>query len=312
MLTKSASIPTANILPIRYTTSARNAFRLILSELTFSENKKLLLPAYIGITDREGSGVFDPVLETATPYEFYSVDRQLSANKEDLYGKIKSGEFRALLVIHYFGFCQNDMAEILELCRKYDVLVIEDCAHSLLSSVDQGELGHLGDFGFYSLHKIFATQDGGLLRVNNQAFSSLTTQEHHDQPAAETLETVARADLQAIRTIRRNNYLQLLNLTESIPSVEALYPNLGPKIVPHNFPILIADGRREEIYFDLIERGVPAIALYYRMIDPINDGGFTIALEVSQNILNLPVHQDVTSKDVEFISDALIAALDSK
>jgi len=161
MLVKSPKSVTDFVKLIQYTQAARDALQTILKAIDFSHDKRLLLPAYIGITDREGSGVLDPVELTETPYDFYKLDNKLGAIKNELYDLIRSGRYRALLVIHYFGFCQNDMAEIVALCKKYDVLLIEDCAHSMLSEEPEGQLGKIGDFSFYSIHKYLATKDGG-------------------------------------------------------------------------------------------------------------------------------------------------------
>ena len=311
ILTKSAENPNQCIKPLCFTKTARNAFQIILTEIDFSEGKKLLLPAYIGITDREGSGVFDPVLNTKTPHEFYALDLRLSAKKTDLHEKIASGDFAAVLIIHYFGFCQNDMEEITRLCRENNVLIIEDCAHSLLSENELGGLGSIGDFGFYSLHKILAVKDGGMLRVNNPRYKRLIESNPARLPSAQTLEDVSRADHEAIKKKRRENYTRLATLMQSGFGYEVMYPKLPPGIVPHNFPVLIAEGKREKVYFELIAKNVPAVALYYRMIAPIVSGKYEDSIAVSGSILNLPVHQDITLNDIDDVASVFLAVMNS-
>ena len=309
MLIKSPESQYSCVLPLQYSRTARAAFHIILKYLDFSSGKKLLMPAYIGITDREGSGVFDPVLETATPYEFYALDRKLSAIKDDLYGLIQSRKYKALLVIHYFGFCQNDMAEIVRLCRENDVVLIEDCAHAMLSDGPDGRLGRFGDFSFFSIHKFLATGEGGCLRVNNRDHRRLLRLPPPTRPKPTVLDMIARADLEAIREKRRSNYLGLLELIDDCPGIEILYPELPNGIAPHNLPITVKDAQREPLYFKLIDRGVPAIALYYRLIESIENGNYDDALYVSENILNLPVHQDIEAEDLELIARELKASL---
>ena len=305
MLTKSPELQNICTQPLQYSSAARISFRTILENLDFSSEKQLLLPAYIGITDREGSGVLDPVLQTNTPYKFYALDKNLSAIKKNLYDLIKSKKFRALLVIHYFGFCQNDMEEISCLCKKYDVMIIEDCAHTMLSVTPYGQLGKLGDFSFNSIHKILATDDGGCLRVNNIEYEELLKKPQRRRPKAETYNMIALADLDAIREKRRFNYLQLMELIKDYPGIEIMYPDLPEGIAPHNFPIIVENGKREEMYFKLIERGIPVVALYYRMIEPIISGNYSDSLYVSENILNLPVHQDIDIDDLLCIKKGL-------
>jgi len=287
--------------PIQFMGTARDALYRILKTLNFNEDKKLLLPSYIGVSDREGSGVFDPVQQTNTPYQFYTLDKKLSALKGELYNFISSGNYCALLIIHYFGFCQNDMNEIVSLCSKNNVLLIEDCAHSMLSEIPHGQLGTLGDFSIFSIHKFLATKDGGCLRVNNKDYEYLLQEPASTKPKLETLDTRTRSDLNAIREKRRNNYLYLTELIDNVSEIEIMYSELPVGIAPHNFPIIIKNGERESLYFKLIDSGVPVIALYYKMINPILEGDYRDSIYLSDNILNLPVHQDITAKDIQTI-----------
>jgi dTDP-4-amino-4,6-dideoxygalactose transaminase len=311
MLIKSPKSLYNCVQPLQYLNSARAALHTILENIDFSSGKKLLLPAYIGITDREGSGVLDPVQQTATPYEFYSLDRNLSALKDELYKLIKSKKYKALLVIHYFGFCQNDMAKIIKLCIQYDVLLIEDCAHTMLSEISSGQLGKLGDFSIYSLHKFLATKEGGCLRVNNKNYEHLLhlLLPPHAHPNSKTLDMLARADMKAIGEKRKYNYLCLLELINDCPGINIMYPELPNGIVPHNLPIIVKNGQREILYFKLIDNKIPVIALYYRIIEQIKEEFYEDSIYISNNILNLPVHQDIQQKDLKIIAQKLKESL---
>ena len=291
--------------PLQYSNAARESFRVILQALNFSVEKRLLLPAYIGITEREGSGVFDPVLETATPHDFYHVNHKLSAVREDLYERIRSGNYRALLVIHYFGFCQNDIQEIALLCKQNHVLLIEDCAHTMISSTSQGELGSFGDFCFYSLHKFLPVNDGGCLRINNPDYIHLLDSPPSSRAAIGTLDVAAKINLEAIREKRRTNYMHFLGMVKEIEELECMYPNLPDGITPLNFPVIMRVKKREQLYFKLIERGIPVIALYYRLIDPINEVEFPEEHFVSKHILNFPIHQDIELLELKKIAKVL-------
>lgn len=305
MLLKSPKSKHNCVYPLQFSSAARVAFQTILEHIDFTKDKKLLIPAYIGITDREGSGVFDPIEITATPYDFYVVDRKLSAIKDKLYDLIKSEKYKALLVIHYFGFCQNNMTEVVNLCKKHDVILIEDCAHAMNSEIPSGKLGQFGDFSFYSIHKFLATSEGGCLRINNKDYCQLLDLSPSSRPELETLDMLARANLETIGEKRRLNYLHLVEQINDIPNIEIMYPELSRGIVPHNLPIIVKGVNRESLYFELLDRGIPIIALYYRMIDPIKNGNYEDAIYLSENILNLPVHQDIEAADIEIIAREL-------
>ena len=84
-----------------FTLSARVGWRHLLYFLNIKSPDKILIPAYIGYTDREGSGVMDPINQTNTPFEFYSLDKRLSCNFEEVSQKLALGNIKLILVIHY-------------------------------------------------------------------------------------------------------------------------------------------------------------------------------------------------------------------
>ncbi|MFZ0793907.1 MAG: DegT/DnrJ/EryC1/StrS family aminotransferase [Candidatus Korobacteraceae bacterium] len=71
---------------------------------------------------------------------------------------------KALLVVHMCGRC-CDMDPILEIARRHDLRVIEDCAHAIESSYHRQPAGLMGDAGCFSFYptKNVATCDGGMV-----------------------------------------------------------------------------------------------------------------------------------------------------
>jgi len=141
--------------------------------------------------------------------------------------------------------------------------------------------------------------------VNNLEYGDLFRSKTASQPRLETMDMVLRSDLSAIREKRISNYLYLVDLISDFQNIEIMYPELPVGIAPHNLPIIVKNGDRESLYFKLIEQGVPVIALYYRMIEPIINGNCGASLYISENILNLPIHQDIDKEDLFFIKNAL-------
>ncbi|MDF1584575.1 MAG: dTDP-4-amino-4,6-dideoxygalactose transaminase [Methyloprofundus sp.] len=78
----------------------------------------------------------------------------------------------AIVPVHYAGVsCAMDV--ILELAKKYNLLVIEDAAHGLYASYKGQALGTLGDIGCFSFHetKNYSCGEGGAIVINNSKFS---------------------------------------------------------------------------------------------------------------------------------------------
>lgn len=77
---------------------------------------------------------------------------------------IKYPSVKAVIVVHLYGL-SADMDRILNICRKYDVTVIEDAAESLGTFYKGRPTGTIGDFGVFSFNgnKIITTSGGGML-----------------------------------------------------------------------------------------------------------------------------------------------------
>lgn len=75
---------------------------------------------------------------------------------------------KAVIVVHLYGQSAK-MDELLEVCEKYDVPLIEDAAESLGSTYKGKMSGTLGKFGIYSFNgnKIITTSGGGALVSND-------------------------------------------------------------------------------------------------------------------------------------------------
>ncbi len=69
---------------------------------------------------------------------------------------------KLLFVNHEFGYPYNKLKEL----KKYNLPIIEDCAHSFFSEDKNRSIGTVGAFVIYSFPKMFPLQIGGLL-VNN-------------------------------------------------------------------------------------------------------------------------------------------------
>src|SRR5574343_1267822 len=280
-----------------FTKSARNAFLHIL-RLQRNEGKTLLLPAYIGINDYEGSGVFDVIQISRIPYQFYQVSKNLTPNMNSIH--LYESTSYCFLTIHYFGFTADNFDEIIAFCQSKNITLIEDCAHTLHGFHNNQQLGTFGAFAFHSIHKILPTDDGGLL-VDNSSEIHFSISPENEGIKQETLSTFSLALHREIAKNRQQNYRRYLALLEPNELLELMQARLSEGIVPLNFPILIKNGLREKLYFDLIEKGITTSALYYRMIPQIQENEFPESYTISGSILNLPVHQDTTLEQVDFI-----------
>ncbi len=113
------------------------------------------------------SATANPIIyQNATPvfidsdYETWNMDpKALEAAFEKYGDKVK-----AVLVVHLYGL-SADMDKIMDICSKYDVVVIEDAAESLGAYYKGKHTGTFGEFGVFSFNgnKIITTSGGGML-----------------------------------------------------------------------------------------------------------------------------------------------------
>lgn len=89
---------------------------------------------------------------------------------------VKYGEqVKVVLVVHLYGL-SADMDKIVELCKKYNVALIEDAAESLGTYYKGKHTGTFGEFGVFSFNgnKIITTSGGGMIVSNNEEKISKT------------------------------------------------------------------------------------------------------------------------------------------
>jgi len=104
-----------------------------------------------------------------------------------------------LYVIHYVGWPQP-MAALTDLCRRREMLLVEDCALSLLSETADGRaLGSFGQWSVFCLYKTLPLPNGALLVQNEQRLESLERLKLRRAGSASVLGRTAELVVQRIR-----------------------------------------------------------------------------------------------------------------
>ena len=108
--------------------------------------------------------------------------------EEAILGRVKAGKKpKACIVVHLYGMPAK-MNEIIAICDKYEITLIEDAAEGLGSKYFDKMAGTMGDFGILSFNgnKIITTSGGGALICKTQEKSSyskfLSTQSRDPAP----------------------------------------------------------------------------------------------------------------------------------
>lgn len=79
---------------------------------------------------------------------------------------------KAVIVVNLYGQ-SADYDEILKICNKYNVPVIEDAAESLGTTYKDRQTGTIGEIGIFSFNgnKIITTSGGGMMVSNNEEYT---------------------------------------------------------------------------------------------------------------------------------------------
>lgn len=289
MIGKTATIPTFGQRRFGHFARARDAFGAVLDTLSVGAGDAVLLPAYIGWSPREGSGVFDPISARGILPLFYRLDERLRIDEADVLEKIRASGAKALLLIHYFGFVDPAFARLAAAAKAMGMAVVEDAAHALFTDFVGGRCGRTGDYTLYSLHKLLPFSSGGMLAANGESPMPATARETNvaGDPFA--------YDYYALAHTITGNYAYLANLLEPLSDeLTPLYPVLPEGVVPQTFPVLVNRYDRYRLYNELNAAGYGAVALYHTLIEPLRTNEWTASAFAAKRLLNFPVHQDAT------------------
>jgi dTDP-4-amino-4,6-dideoxygalactose transaminase len=282
--------------------NARSAFRALLDSSQATKASTVVLPAFIGWSPREGSGVFDPVADLGRPYAFYRVDDRLHIDLSHLEEVVEAHRPVVLVLIHFFGYPDPLYQEAVEIGKRCGALVVEDEAHAMFTDLVGGVSGRLGHSSIFSLHKMLPMPTGGMLLIN--APGSFPIPEIAD--GTPTDKVPWDFDLHGIASKRLANNRLLSDLVRSFADeVELLWPDPNPGVIPQTLPVLIKRANRDALYQRMRDCGVGVVTLYHTLIDPIGAADFPASHRLRSRIMNLPVHQDLDPGQIHYVAECL-------
>lgn len=170
--------------------NGRTCLTLILQNLNLPKNSEILIQplSCVVLPNSVWQAGYKPIL-VDTDSKNYNFDLQ------DLERKI-TPKTKAMIVQYSFGLTP-DMNKIQQICEKYNILLIEDCAHALgqktIINGKEYKLGRIGQAAIFSFgrDKIVSTTRGGMCFVNpnpvigqklNDSIAQKITKDHKSLP----------------------------------------------------------------------------------------------------------------------------------
>ena len=150
---------------VALTQNCTSALEIAMILINLKKDDEVIMPSYTftstanAVLLRGAKPVFADVNLDDANLDFKSVKKKI--NKKT----------KAIIVVHYGGNSCN-MDKFLEIKRKHNIFLIEDCAHSFGGKFKKKYLGTIGDFGTFSFHETKNLVGGqcGALSINNLKF----------------------------------------------------------------------------------------------------------------------------------------------
>jgi 8-amino-3,8-dideoxy-alpha-D-manno-octulosonate transaminase len=144
--------------------SGTSALHCALHAVGIKDNDEIIIPSYGWNADLMSILMMNAVPVIAP----VGLDANLELKKLKL---LTTKKTKALIIIHMRGYPCN-FTEILNFCKRKNILIIEDCSQSFGGTINKKKIGHLGDISMMSFqyNKIVTAGEGGALMTNSKYF----------------------------------------------------------------------------------------------------------------------------------------------
>ncbi|OGO78632.1 MAG: hypothetical protein A2Y23_10165 [Clostridiales bacterium GWB2_37_7] len=238
------------------------------------------------------------------------------------------GKIKALVIVHLFGN-PCDMDRILEICNKYEILLIEDCAQAHGAEYNNKKVGTFGLVSIFSFYptKNMTCGEGGMIATNNEEiYREAKKIINHGQEQRYVHDMLgynyrltnlaAAIGIEQLKKLDNFNDKRISNAERYISSLSQKKYSLPPvknniKHVYNQFTLNCKIGRDKVI--EALEQSGIGYGLYYPLTIPEQplyknlklDTRCPIAQNLSRLAISIPVHPGVSKVDIGYIVEAL-------
>lgn len=276
------------------------------------------IASVMGITINGATPVF------VEPDEYFNMDA--SKIEEKITEKTK-----AILVVHLYGQASN-MEPICNLCKKYNLRLVEDCAQShgaKFKGQTTGTFGDIGCFSFYPSKNLGAFGDGGAIVTNDdkiaedvRVFRNYGSEKRYYNKVVGTNSRLDEMQAGLLR-VRLSHMTELEEEKRNICNkyLEKIYNPLLklPKIregathIWHQF--VIKCDKRDALIEYLNENNISTIIHYpipphlseaYAYLG-VKEGSLPITEEYAKTVLSIPLYNGLTEEEQDYVIEKLNA-----
>ncbi len=274
------------------------------------------IASVMGITMNGATPVF------VEPDEYYNIDA--SKIEEKITDKTK-----AVLVVHLYGQASN-MKPIVELCKKHNLRLVEDCAQSHGAKFDgqmTGTFGDIGCFSFYPSKNLGAFGDAGAIVTNDDQIAEDTRvfrnygsekRYYNKVVGANSRLDEMQAGLLRVRLVHLDGlaeekarickrYLaELHNDLFELPQIRE-----GATHIWHQF--VVRSKYRDALLNYLDEAGIGTIIHYpipphlseaYQYLN-VKEGSLPITENYAKSVLSIPLYNGMTEEEQDYVIEKM-------
>ncbi len=312
-----------------------DALQLALMALDLQPGDEVITTAFTFVATVEAISILrlKPVLVDANPETFNIDINQIE--------RAISQKTKAIIPVHLFGQCAN-MEEIMDIAARHNLYVIEDAAQALGSQYmfsngltkKAGVIGHIGCTSFFPSKNLGCFGDGGAVFTNNHELAQkIRCIANHGSKIKYFHETVginSRLDtIQAAILNVKLKYLDQYNTARGKVAdfYDSAFSNIPQLTIPrrrnysthifHQYTLRLNGINRSEFIKYLSEKNIPTMIYYpvpmhlltaYSSLG-YKKGDFPIAEKLSEDVVSLPIHTEITGSSLELIASSVVQFL---
>ncbi|MEI7474154.1 MAG: DegT/DnrJ/EryC1/StrS family aminotransferase [bacterium] len=299
-----------------------DALHIALRALNIGDGDEVITVAFTFVATTEAIGIVGatPVFADIDP-NTYNID--VSKIEEKITSKTK-----AILPVHLYGQ-PCDMDPIMELAKKYNLYVVEDCAQAVGAEYKGKKVGSFGDYGcfsFFPSKNLGCYGDGGMVTARNEELATRvrTLRAHggrikyyHDELGLNSrLDEIQAAILNVkfphidtwndARRAVAHRYNELFADVDDVVTPVELE---ATKCVYHQYTVKVPN--RTKLQDDLKEAGIQSM-IYYPV--PLHQQKVHAHLpacslpeteQCTEVVLSLPIFPELTQEEQNMVADAI-------
>ena len=309
--------------------SGTDALHLALRALDIGKGDEVITVAFTFVATTESVEIVG-----ATPV-FVDIDKDTFNMNAKLIEEKITPKTKAIMPVHLYGQ-PCDMDVIMDVAKRYNLHVIEDCCQAIGAEYKGKKVGTFGDIGCYSFYptkNLGAMGDGGLVTTNSDYLKDRivalrnhggAVRYHHDEIGVnsrldEIQAAILRVKLPYIdewNKKRRAHAAFYNELFARYPEIETPKELDNTYCVYHQYTIKVPN--RDEVHKLLQEAGIGAmiyypIPLHMQKVHAhlnVPENSLPVTVENTKHVLSLPMFPEITEEEQRTVVEEVVKAVE--